>query len=121
MMKNYLITLLIVLMLSATVSALSPSIEVECCYQLTEGWEAENEEMQNECAEFNLTEEKCVPLLKAWDKTVKWYAEEMEDYVFDKEVARFIKGVSIIGGVAFALIIWYLVSRKKTAKKKKRR
>jgi len=114
-MKKILLIILGVL-LSVSVSALSPGPEVECCYHLIEDWEAENEEMQKECAEFNLTEEKCKPLMEGFGKLSTWYAEELEKAAYMRDAKRALGGASVI---AFFLIVWYLLNRKKKGKKRK--
>ena len=113
-------SLLVIFLLSVSVSALSPSPEIECCYSIG-SWEAQGEEMEKECSEFNLTEEKCEPLIAGWDKSVKWWYEQQGKGYDDEQNVLINKILGAAAVIIFALILYYFLTREKKVTKKKRK
>ena len=68
--KHISITFIAIFLFSISASALSPSLETECCIFL--GHEEDvsyGDSLLAQCPEFNLTEEKCEYILEGWKLT----------------------------------------------------
>lgn len=80
------------------VFALSPSLEVRCCWALQESGT-----LVDECSELELNAERCTTILDKWDKTqTAWVVQTSPEYKIIPLV--------VVGLVVF--IIWYLKRKK---------
>jgi len=68
---KWIIAVLMLFVAIFSVSALSPSLEVDCCYDLKDSKDGlpVDPYRQESCAEFDLDDEKCVDILAGWKTT----------------------------------------------------
>ena len=77
-MKRILLLLIFVLM-TLTVSALSPGPEIECCYFIgIEDTHVDRELLSKECPQYELTEEKCEVMVSEWEAFVGGFSTGLE-------------------------------------------
>ncbi len=114
-MKKILLIVLGVL-LSASVFALSTSIEVDCCGYLGHWEDYYGGNLERDCPELNLTEEKCKPIMEGFGKLTTWYAGELEKAAYMRDAKRALIGLGLL---LFAFILWRAATRKTPKKKRK--
>ena len=111
--KIRLIFLLLALLIIPTVFALSPTLEVECCGYLGHWEDSYDERHVTVCPPLNLTKEKCEPIMASFAKLTEWYAGEVQGRAAAREAERLNKIFGAAGIIILALIVWYLLTRKK--------
>jgi len=71
-MKNILLILALLFALATPAFALSPTLEVDCCYELVENITYQFTDGQ--CPALNLTNEQCEPILAGWARTQLYFS-----------------------------------------------
>ena len=97
---------LLVLIAAANANALDPSLEVRCCWELTE--QTPND---GSCTNLNLSVEDCNPILNEWDKTAA-------DFANSTSPTSALLGMKVIAGtglIAIVIVVWHI--RKRFSKK----
>lgn len=100
--KLIILSLLLVVFATHTAYALSPGMNVMCCWQ-----HEKNKELPEECSNVDL--KNCDKILKSWEKTERdWLKSTPPFYLWPE----FIIGSIIVFVIAISIIIWKFMKKK---------